>query len=265
MMTIAQKRLVLKNKFQSCKKVFAGWTSLSHPSISEIFCRAGFDFIGIDMEHSTISQQEAQRIIAVCHGSGSLCIPRIASHNAEMARRLLDSGTDGLIVPMVSTAAQVREVIAWAKYPPQGRRGFGIARAQGYGFDFDAYIKTWNASSILIVQIESIEAVENIEEILSFKEIDAVMIGPYDISGSLNIPGQLTHKKVIEASRKVLKACKEFRKSCGNQVIEPSLISLKKALSDGYTFVILASDIFILWKWSEAMRLFVNRLRSSEK
>ena len=90
------------------------------------------------------------------------------------------------------------------KYPPIGKRSFGVNRAQNYGFDFEDYIKSWNDSSIFMIQIESIEAVENIEELLQLENLDGVMIGPYDISGSLGVPGQLDHHLVVEASKKVI-------------------------------------------------------------
>lgn len=243
-------RLTLKNKLKDRKPVYAGWTSFGHPGITEIFARAGLDFIGIDLEHSTIDQEQSQRIIAACHSQGIACLPRIASHNKEMARRLLDSGADGLIVPMVNSAQEVREIIDWMKYPPVGKRGFGIARAQGYGFDFGPYVKDWNRSSILIAQIETVDAVNNIDAILSVDGLDGVMVGPYDISGSLDVPGQLDHPKVVEAGLKVVKAAKAKGKACGNQIIEPNAAKIREAHSQGYTFNVLSSDVFILWKWA---------------
>jgi 2-dehydro-3-deoxyglucarate aldolase len=254
-------RAELKSKFRSRQKVFAGWTSIAHPSISEIIARSGVDFIGIDIEHSTISQEQSQRIIVACQANGITCLPRVATHNMEMIKRLLDSGADGVMVPMVNTPEEAKRIISWCKYPPKGTRSFGISRAQGYGFDFDEYVKGWNDSSLLIVQIESIEGVENVEKILSFDEIDGAMIGPYDISGSLGIPGQLDHPRVVEAANKVIAACKKHGKACGTQVIDPNPGNVKKALSDGYTFVVLASDIFLLWKWSERMKGIVEDLK----
>jgi len=244
----------LKNKLKERKPVFGGWTSFGHPGITEIFTRAGLDFIGIDLEHSTIDQEQSQRIIAACQAAGVACLPRIASHNKEMARRLLDSGADGLIVPVVESADDVRAILEWMKYPPQGRRGFGVSRAQGYGFDFDTYTKNWNSSSVLIAQIESIGAVGRIDEILAVEGLDAVMVGPYDISGSLKVPGQLEHPSVVEAARKIVEACKAKGKACGTQLVEPDEAKLREAVSRGYTFYILASDVFVLWKWAERMR-----------
>jgi 2-dehydro-3-deoxyglucarate aldolase len=257
--TVMNRRKDLKSRLQRREKVFAGWTSLGHPQVTEIFGRAGFDFVGIDIEHSTISQAESQRIIAAAQANGMVCLPRIASHNREMARRLLDSGADGLIVPVVETAEDVRAIIDWMKYPPAGKRGFGVARAQGYGFDFKEYTSTWNESSILIVQIESIQAVKNVDEILAFPEVDGVMVGPYDISGSLNVPGQISHPSVVEAGLAVVEACRKAGKSCGNQIVEPDEAAIREFFGRDYTFAVLASDIFALWKWSERMRSLMGR------
>lgn len=247
-------RSALKKKLTSRQPVFAGWTSFGYPGITEIFTHADFDFIGIDMEHSTISQEQCQRIIAACHADGVACLPRIASHNPEMARRLLDSGADGLIAPMVNSPNDARAVVEWMKYPPAGKRGFGVSRAQGYGFDFDQYTKTWNDSSICIAQIESIQAVEQIEAILAVEGLDGVMVGPYDISGSLKVPGQLEHPLVVEASLKVVAAAKKYGKACATQIIEVDAQKIRQAIERGYTLMVLSSDVFILWKWAQRIR-----------
>ncbi len=253
------KRSELKRKLRARERIFGTWTSIAHPSITEIFTRSGADFVGIDIEHSTISQEQSQRIIAACQSNNSLCLPRIASHNMEMIKRLLDSGADGLIVPMVSTMEEVAQIISWCKYPPLGKRSFGIARGQGYGFDFDSYVKEWNETSSLIIQIESVQGIENINELLSYQEIDGAMIGPYDLSGSLGIPGLIDHPRVLEATRLVIEACAKFGKACGTQIIEPDRENLEKAFSAGYTFVVLASDIFILWKWAERINGLISK------
>ena len=134
-------------------------------------------------------------------------------------------------------------------------------RAQSYGFDFDAYIESWNQSSSLLLQIESIQAVENIEKLLDFEEVDGVMIGPYDMSGSLGVPGQTSHPKVIEASRTVIDACKRYKKSCGTQVADATSEGVQSLFDLGYTFVVLGSDLFILWKWAEQMRGLMQSFR----
>jgi 2-keto-3-deoxy-L-rhamnonate aldolase RhmA len=254
-------RQSLKNKFTNRETVFAGWTSLGHPQITEMLVRSNVDLVGIDIEHSIISQEQAQSIISACHSAGVCCLPRIATHNQEAIKRVLDSGADGIIVPTVDTPEQVEKLIEWMKYPPLGKRGYGIARAQGYGHDFEEYTSQWNESSSLIIQIESISAVKNIEQLLRFDEVDGAMIGPYDISGSLGIPGQIDHQKVKDAGQLVVDACGKFGKACGTQDIDPTTESIHAALDSGYTFVVLASDVFILWKWGERMQKIVTDCR----
>lgn len=243
---------------------FGAWTSLGHPSITEIFTASGVDFIGIDLEHSTISLEQAQRIIAAAHAGGATCYPRVASHNGEQIRRLLDSGADGVIVPMVSTRAEVERIIEWCKYPPIGKRSYGIACAQGYGFDFEQYAATWNERATIIIQIESIEGVKAVDELLTYEAIDGAMIGPYDLSGSLGIPGQLSDIRVIRACTQVVEACRRRGKACGTQIVEPAEKEVWEAFEAGYTFVVLASDVFVLWKWSERMRSLIDILRKSK-
>ncbi|MFN0118591.1 MAG: HpcH/HpaI aldolase family protein, partial [Elusimicrobiota bacterium] len=220
-------------------------------------------FIGIDLEHSTISLEQSQSIIATAQAAGLVCYPRVSSHNYEQIRRLLDSGADGLIVPMVDTSAQVDQLINSIKYPPIGKRSYGVARAHSYGQKFEKYTKTWNERSVFIVQIESITAVKNIESILMNPSVDGVMVGPYDMSGSLGIPGQLDHPEVTKACAQVIDACKKHNKSCGTQIVDPDSENTSKALKQGYTFVVLASDVFILWKWAEKIQGLVRPHLSS--
>jgi 2-dehydro-3-deoxyglucarate aldolase len=249
--------------FQDRRPIFGAWTSFAHPSIAEIFAKSGVDFIGIDLEHSTIGQEQSQRIIAASQAAGVQCLPRVASHNGEQIRRLLDSGADGVIVPMVNTPEQVEQIVAWTKYPPIGRRSYGMARAQGYGFDFGAYTAEWNARSSVIIQIESVEGCGHVDEMLSHPAIDGAMIGPYDLSGSLGLPGQLTHARVVDACAAVGEACRRAGKAFGTQLVEPTADEIARTLSDGYTFVVLASDLFVLWKWSERMRTALAEVRQS--
>jgi 2-keto-3-deoxy-L-rhamnonate aldolase RhmA len=250
----------LKTRLQRRASVFGAWTSLGHPSITEIFTTAGVDFVGIDLEHSTIGQEQAQRIIAAAQAAGVSCLPRVSSHNPEQVRRLLDSGADGVIVPMVSTAAEIAAIVDWIKYPPVGRRSFGVSRAQGYGNDFDRYVDEWNARSVIVAQIESTTGVEAADSLMAHPELDGIMIGPYDLSGSLGVPGQLTHPSVAEACRHVVETARDRGKACGTQLIAPTSEEIRATMEAGYTFIVLASDVFILQEWSARMRTLTGAL-----
>ena len=244
------------------EKLFGAWTSLGHPSITEAFAATTVDFLGIDLEHSTISQEQAQRLIAAAQSRDVAALPRVASHNGEQIRRVLDSGADGVIVPNVTTREEIERLVAWCKYPPVGQRGYGMARAHGYGFDFDEYTATWNARSSLIIQIETVKGVEASDALVAHPAVDAAMIGPYDISGSLGLPGQLEHPRVTQACAGVIEACRRHRKSCGIHLVDPTPERVEATFAAGYTFVVLASDVFLLWKWGERMRAMMGAMRS---
>lgn len=258
---LTARRAALRARLRGRERTFAAWTSLGHPQITEMFCRADVDFVGIDIEHSTISVEQSRDIITAAQGSGSLCLPRVPSHEAAFMRRLLDSGADGIIVPTVESAEQVDTIVAAVKYPPVGRRGFGVARAHGYGHDFDRYTADWNATGSIVVQIETIAGVEAAEEIAAHPEVDAVIVGPYDISGSLGIPGRIDDPAVREAAQRVVDVCARLGKGCGTQIVEPDAASVAEAFDDGFTLVLLASDVFLMWKWAERMAAIVGSHR----
>lgn len=260
---IFERRFKLKQKLRNRERMFAGWISYAHPSITETFARAGFDLMFIDMEHSTISLEQGQRIIAASQSEGVPCIPRPVSHSNDYLKPLLESGADGMLVQCVETPDHVRALINDIKYPPMGRRTYGVNRAQAYGFDFDEYIQNWNSTSTFLLQVESIKGVENIENLIDFDEVDGVMIGPLDIAGSLGVPGQTTHPLVIEASLKVIEACKRRGVSCGTQVADVNLKTVQALFDLGHNYAILGSDLFVLWKWAAQMQEMMKVMRNS--
>ncbi len=259
---IFERRSELKQKLRNRERMFAGWISYAHPSITETFARAGFDLMFIDMEHSTISLEQGQRIIAASQSEGVPCIPRPVSHSNDYLKPLLESGADGMLVQCVETPDQVRALINDMKYPPIGRRTYGVNRAQAYGFDFDEYIQNWNSTSTFLLQVESIKGVENIENLIDFDEVDGVMIGPLDIAGSLGVPGQTTHPLVIESSLKVIEACKRRGVSCGTQVADVNLKTVQALFDLGHNYAILGSDLFVLWKWAAQMQEMMKVMRN---
>lgn len=254
-------RKALKQKFANREKTFGGWISYREPAIAETFAKAGFDFIAIDMEHTTISIDDANRIITSIQSEGGICIPRQVSHNNDYMKPMLEAGADGIMIPMVNTVDEANTILTNFKFPPLGRRSFGVNRAHGYGFDFEKYITTWNDSGLFVIQIESITAVENIDALLTIDGLDAVMIGPYDISGSLDVPGETNHPRVREAGRKVVDACEKAGISCMTQVADVTPDAVQDAFDQGYTSVVMGSDLFILWKWAEAMRSIMENHR----
>jgi len=258
MNTDTELRSNLKMKLRNRERLFAGWISYAHPSITETFASADFDFIAIDMEHSTISLEQGQRIIAACQSKNVPCLPRPVSHSNDWIKPLLESGADGLIIQMVNTPDELATLVGNIKYPPEGFRSFGVSRAQNYGFTFDEYVQNWNDSSIFIIQVESRTAVDNIHALLENEHVDGVMVGPYDISGSYGVPGQVEHPLVVDASRKVIAACEARGISCGTQLADVSKQGVDRLFELGYTYAILGSDLFVLWKWAADMNSLIG-------
>jgi 2-dehydro-3-deoxyglucarate aldolase len=251
----------LKERLRSRELIFGSWVSFAHPSITEIFASHKFDFLAIDMEHGTISLEQAQRIIAASQYYKVPCLPRPVSHSNDWIKPLLESGADGLIAPMVNTVNELQSLLQDIKYPPVGKRSFGVNRAQAYGSNFERYVKNWNLNSIFIAQIESKSAVESIEKIISNPDLDGIMIGPYDLSGSLGVPGEKFHPLVKEAELKVIETCKERGISCGTQLSDFNPDSVKAALAMGYTFIIASSDLFVLDAWANSAERVIQGFR----
>jgi 2-keto-3-deoxy-L-rhamnonate aldolase RhmA len=170
------------------KYSLGSWITLNNPSIAEIMADAGFDWLCVDMEHSIIDYSEAQQLIATIQSKGKKAYVRVGENNNRIIKRVLDAGADGIIVPMVNSKEDAIKAIKSTKYPPLGNRGVGLARAQNYGFGFDNYKNNIADKIKLIVQIEHIDAVNNLDDILSLDEIDGTFIGPYDLSGSMGKP-----------------------------------------------------------------------------
>ncbi len=224
------------------------WMSMAHPSIAEILAMAGYDWIVIETEHTAIDVSEVLRLTIAIEQRGSVPLVRLAWNDPIQAKAVLDSGAAGVLVPMVNTKADAELAVSMTKYPPLGSRGVGLARAQGYGINFDAYVTNANADTLLLVQIEHREAVENIEQILSVTGIDGVFIGPYDLSLSLGIPGNLNHPDILAAKQKVLSATLAHGLIAGMHFVQPQTAAsdCQKAISEGYRFIALGTDILFL-------------------
>jgi 2-dehydro-3-deoxyglucarate aldolase len=217
------------------------------------------------MEHSPISIERAQELIQVIELSGTIPLVRLSSNDPVQIKRVMDAGAYGVIVPNVRTAEDVSSAIRAAKYPPAGSRGVGLARAQGYGASFEDYRSKINKDGIVIVQIENKDAVEDIENILSVQGLNGVIIGPYDLSGSYGVTGQLTHPRVKAAEKTVLAAAKKAKIPCGTHIVFPDREELGRRIKLGYNLIAFGVDMIFVLKESkeavDAMRSIKNKFR----
>ncbi len=234
------------------------WITLGHPAIPEIFASSGFDWLAIDLEHSAITLGEAEELIRIIDLKNVIPLVRLSSNNAEQIKRVMDAGAHGVIVPMVNNADQAAQAVAAVKYPPIGTRSFGLARAQGYGKSFEKYQQWQKENSIVVVQIEHVEAVENLAEILKVPGVDAYFVGPYDLSGSLGVPGQFDHPDFLQAMQKIKQIGAKSGKPGGRHIIEPDPSLLEAAIREGDQFIAYSLDTRMLDKCSREISTLVG-------
>ncbi len=224
------------------------WMSMAHVSIAEILSAAGYDWVVIDTEHGAIDVSEVQPLIIAIENGGAIPLVRLTWNDPKQAKVLLDAGAAGLLVPMVNSKEDAELAVNYSKYPPVGSRGAGLARAHSYGVAFDEYVRDANRDSLLIIQIEHIDAVRNIDDILSVGNIDGVFIGPYDLSMSMGFPGDLNHPEVEAAKQRVLDAAIAHGLAPGIHLVHPDSIGkeLKPCIDLGFRFIALGTDILFL-------------------
>lgn len=240
------RRKSLRENLRQNKLTLGSWITLGHPAVAEIMARAGFEWLSVDMEHSAITLHQAQQLIQVIELCGVTPLVRVGENNPNLIKRVMDAGAHGVIVPMVNTKDDAVKAVSAVKYPPSGTRGVGLSRAQGYGLSFDSYKKWLNSHSVVVVQIEHIKAVENIERILSVDGVDAFIVGPYDLSGSIGRPGEFNHPEMLAALKQIRQSAKALKKTAGFHVVPPDVKLLQKRIKEGYTFLAYSFDALIL-------------------
>ena len=238
----------IKQTFKEGQVSVGSWMSMAHESIAEILSTAGYDWVVVETEHTAIDVSEVLRLIMAIEGRGVLPLVRLAWNDPIQAKAVMDSGAAGVLVPMVNTKEDAELAVNSVKFPPLGFRGVGLARAQGYGLAFNEYVERNNEDSLLMVQIEHKDAVRNIDDILSVPGIDGTFIGPYDLSLSMGIPGQLDHPDIEEAKQCVLKATIAHGLAAGIHLVHPdsAVEDLERCVAIGYQFIALGTDILFL-------------------
>lgn len=253
----------LKQKLLNSQVTIGSWITLGNTSIAEILANAGFDWLVVDLEHTTISLDQAGEIIRTIELAGTPSLVRLTDNDKNQIKRVMDAGAQGIVVPMVLNASDAIKAVSATRYPPLGNRGVGLARAQHYGVKFKEHFfwqADMNSGPIVIVQIEHIEAVDNLEEILSVSGIDAFIIGPYDLSCSMGIPGEFEHPKFIKVIDKIVATGLEMNVASGLHVVEPDPKKLDDAINMGHKFIAYSVDIRML---DVTARIGASRLERS--
>jgi 2-dehydro-3-deoxyglucarate aldolase len=237
---------VLKKRLKKKELTIGSWLQIGSPIVAEIMAQAGFDWLVVDMEHSAIGIEKTQALIQIIDLAGCVPLVRLSSNDPVLIRRVMDAGSHGIIVPNVNSADDAVAAVEAVRYPPDGTRGVGLWRAQGYGFDFDKYRKWQATESVVVVQIEHIEGVSNLEAILATEGVDGFIIGPYDLSASLGVPGAFEHADFKAAFRKILQTAKEIDALMGIHVVVPDASVAKEKIKEGYRFIAYGIDTLFL-------------------
>jgi 2-dehydro-3-deoxyglucarate aldolase len=238
----------IKEKIRRDEPSIGSWLSMAHVSIAEILASAGYDWVVVETEHTAIDVSQVMPLLIAIERHGALPLVRLAWNDPIQCKAVMDSGAAGVLVPMVNSRADAELAVKAIKYPPLGFRGVGLARAQGYGQTFANYVPRANEDSLLVVQIEHIDAVNNIDEICAVDGIDGTFIGPYDLSSSMGLPGQLNHPSVVAARERVLEATRRHGLFAGIHFVHPEQAEqdLASAVQAGYRFIALGTDILFL-------------------
>lgn len=223
---------------------------------AEVLADLGFDWFFLDGEHGPLEIPDILAILqAVSHRVA--CVVRVPIGEEAPIKRVLDVGAVGVIVPQVNTPEAAAHVVSCARYAPEGSRGVGIARAHGYGMRFNEYIKEANDQVAVIVQAEHKQAVENIDAITDVPGIDAVLLGPYDLSASLGKMGQLDDPSVTDAIDRVTETCK--RKTIPLGMFGLNSASVQPHIENGYSLIVAGVDTLML---GNAAKTLLQELRT---
>ena len=220
-------------------------TLISSPSAEgiELLSKVGFDWLFIDGEHGPFDALQMQRMLQAA-ASNCPCVIRVPSHDAIAIKKALDIGAAGIIVPHINNAAQAQAAVHAAKYPPRGSRGVGLARAHEYGISFSDYLETADQKTCVVIQAETRAAIDNIEEIVAIEDVDAILIGPYDLSANVGHTGEVEHPEVLGAIEKVECACKQANTKLGYFGVNAQAV--RPYIERGFTLITASVDSLLL-------------------
>ena len=236
----------LRTALHSGEPAIGSWIQFAHTGVAEIMAQAGFTWLGIDLEHSTIGIESVLPLVQVIDLSGCVPLVRLPDNDPVLALRVMDAGAHGIIVPRVNSAEQARRAVEAVRYPPDGHRSVGLSRAHGYGARFQEYLKELDESAIVVVMIEEQKGLDSLDRIVAVPGVDAVFVGPYDLSASLGIPGQLEHPLMKEALARIVGATRAAGVAAGIHVVHPPVERVRERMAEGFRFIAFAGDMLLL-------------------
>lgn len=252
----------IREKLAQDKATVGTWLQIPSPDVAELMARAGYDWVAIDMEHGSFGRSGLPDIIRGIECGGAAPFARLPEATKTHIKSALEAGAQGLIFPMIESREQLDRAIGWSTYPgldtwategthPREYRGVGYCRANVFGKEFDAYRAGTAKDLFLVAQIEHIRAVEQIESILSHPRLDAIMVGPYDLSGSMGLTGQFDHPDFKAVMAKISAACTRCHARMGLHIVQPDPSALTREIKGGARFIAYGIDSVFLWRCAQ--------------
>jgi 2-dehydro-3-deoxyglucarate aldolase len=223
------------------------WLQIPSADVAEIMGHAGYDWVAVDLEHGSFTRRELPDIFRALELDGAVPFARVADCAMTSIKGALDSGAKGLIFPMIKSRTQLDEAIGFSLYPPNGIRGVGYCRGNLFGKNLDQGLAE-NSNTFFCAQIECIQAVKALDEILTHPRLDAIMVGPYDLSGSMGITGQFEHPDFVAALKTIHQKAKEHKIAMGIHVVQPDPAQLAARITEGYRFIAYSADSIFLYR-----------------
>jgi 2-keto-3-deoxy-L-rhamnonate aldolase RhmA len=243
----------LKSRLRSSQDPsFGTWISSSSLVTLDALKGLGFEWFMIDTEHAPVNPETLAAMVSLLGEGGPTPLVRVGNVDQYLVKQALDAGAHGILVPLVSTPAQAKAVVAFAKYPPDGVRGAAAAAASRYGMELSSYLRSANAETLVGVQIETKEALDNLEAIAGVNGVDILFVGPQDMTVSLGLVDDRKNPKVRDAMRAVVEACERHGKVPGTLVIDAE--EKEVAVKLGFRFISLASDVRFLIHGAKSLR-----------
>lgn len=233
-----------KQRLAAGEVCVGAWTQAPGVQVAEAMASCGFDWLAIDMEHATLDVDEAQHVFLAAERYGVAPLVRLPKHDPYLARRLLDAGAMGLILPVTEDAGAFAEFASYCYYPPKGKRGVGLSRPNLWGETFKDYFGGFEPA--LIPQIESRKGVENIAALAALPCVDAVFVGPYDLTADLGKPGDFDTPEFKAAMKQIQAGIEAAGKPMGAHVVEPNVAKLKERIDEGYRLLAFGTDLIAL-------------------
>lgn len=240
--------MVFKKFTELSLPAVGSWLQVGDPDLSLVMGKSGFDFLVVDMEHGSISEDRFIGILNNLRNTDCVPFARVAKNDNILIRRALDLGAKGIIVPNVKSPQDVINAEKAIFYPPRGQRGIGFSKSNDYGLEFEKNFKNSNDEIILIIQIEHIDSLKKIDEIFAKDSIYAYMIGPYDLTGSMGILGQFNNPDYLNVLSEIKLAAKRNNVIQGIHVVSPKIDDLKFKIDEGYNFIAYGTDALLLNK-----------------